>query len=86
MCSISNEEDMIAVGQAGGYVDIIVQPERGNKYKNSSYIHVIEAGYINKVIMSSKNEIIMACEKGGFISDFEKDTLKIIKPKEFYLD
>ena len=54
------------VGQAGGYVDIIA--EKNNKFVHESYRLNKDAGYINKMVLSSSGkEIIMACEKGIYI-------------------
>ena len=55
---------------------------------NFSYIQVKKAGYINKVVLSrSGREIIMACEKGIFISQLEASQDRLLPPiKETYLE
>ena len=69
MCSIPDNEGMIVVGQAGGYVDLIIDSKEAGKFINDSYIHIRRAGYINKIVLTNAgDEIIMACEKGIFIS------------------
>ena len=84
LCSLSDTENKIAVGQAGGYVDIITENLR---FVHESYSLNKDAGYINKMVLSSSGkEIIMACEKGIYIQELNVDKTQLLAPsREKYL-
>lgn len=97
MCSVSDTENRIVVGLAGGYVDLIhevalTEQQEGDegrktKFVNESVTLNRDAGYINKVVLSnSGDEIIMACEKGIYIQKLNPAKTALLAPTdEVYL-
>ena len=92
ICSLTSDGKTVAIGQAGGFVDLVVDFE----FKKDDGIVMKEAGYINKIIKCSydeKNntaeafEIVMACERGIFLANYSAKTQKLhLMNEEKYLE
>ena len=93
LCSISDTEDRIVAGLAGGYADVITRVyNEGHEGRPSSFVNesvtlIKEAGYINKVVLSERgDEIILACEKGLYIQPLNPDKTGLLPATdEIYL-
>ena len=80
MCVISDSHNFLALGQAGGYIDVLkLQGTQRSQGMIVSSLAIPEAGYINKITLStSQNSMLLACERGVFflcIDDSKKSLL-----------
>lgn len=88
MCVTSTQHNFIALGQAGGHVDVLkLRGEQRNQGMIVSSILISQAGYINKICLShSQSSLILACEHGIYFLDMDATKKNLNLSQERYLN